>query len=139
MTEPLEREELIALLNTLGSEDDAEVLAAARDLHGRVEAAETTWDALIAPDGQGWESEDALDEADEFLPEAEEEEEARSPEEQDAANAEALGLIAKLLARPDASEALREELEGYKADIAEDEFTAADLRYLRALAARLGK
>ncbi len=138
MTEPLEREELVALLNKLGSADDAEVLAAARDLHGRVEAAETTWEALIASEDQGLAAEDALDEADEFLPEAAEEEE-RSPEAQNADNAEALALIEKLLARPDTSEDLREELEGYKTDIAEGEFTAADHRYLRALVARLGK
>lgn len=142
MSEPLERDTLIALLSKLGSAEDTEVLEAARQLHSQVEAAETSWEALIVPDDGGEneyeDSEDALDEAEEFLPDAPGEEEL-SPEEQKAGNAQALALIEKLLAAPGHSEALREELKGYKEDIAEGEFTAADHRYLQALATRLKK
>ena len=147
MTEPLERDTLIALLSKLGSEEDGEVLTAARELHDRVRGAEVSWDDLIVPedapededDDLPGEDEDALDEAEAFLPEAEDEDEERSPEQQQAENAEALAIIDKLLAGPAHSEALREELEGYKEDVAEGEFTPADLRYLRALKARLRK
>ena len=48
------------------------------------------------------------------------------------------GMIDTLLARDDLSDELREELEGYKEDIAEGEFTAADAQYVSALAKRLG-
>ena len=143
MTEPLERDTLIALLSKLGSEEDADVLAAARELHGRLQDAEVSWEELIVPEGDGEdlpdEDEETLDEAEEALSEDEDDEAERSPEQQEAENAEALAIIEKLLARAGHSEALREELKGYKEDIAEDEFTAADLRYLRALAARLRK
>ena len=146
MTEPLERDTLIALLSKLGSAEDEEVLAAARRLHSQVEASEATWDDLIVPEGAEEaepeeaepEDEDALDEAEEFLSEEPDEEE-RSPEERAAENAQALAVIEKLLAAPGHSAALKEELEGYKEDIAEGEFTSADYRYLRALATRLGK
>ena len=46
-------------------------------------------------------------------------------------------LIDNLLARGDLSEDTRDELEGYKQDIAEGEFTEADSQYLQALAKRL--
>ncbi|WP_422367684.1 hypothetical protein [Pelagibius sp.] len=143
MTEPLQRDELIALLSKLGSPEDEEVLTAARQLHGNLEAAGTSWDELILPE-EPEDYEPALDDEaeDEFEDEGEEEaveDEPLSPEQQTAQNAEALALIEKLLARPDSSAALREELEGYKEDIAEDEFTAADYRYLLALQARLTK
>ena len=45
----------------------------------------------------------------------------------------ALALIGKLLARSGISEDFREELEGYKTDIAEGEFNEADHRYIRAV------
>ncbi|MCZ6452915.1 MAG: hypothetical protein O6909_01620, partial [Alphaproteobacteria bacterium] len=54
-------------------------------------------------------------------------------------NAETLALIEKLLAKPDRSDALREELKEYKEDIAQGEFNAKDHQYVRALYARLAK
>ncbi len=142
MAEPLERETVVALLEKLGGADDAEVLAAARELHSHIEAADLSWDELIVPeDAEDIEDddEDALDEAEEFLPEAGDTEEEHSPEQRQVADAESLALIDKLLAGAAQSKELREELKGYKEDIAEGEFTAADRRYLRALAARLKK
>ena len=56
----------------------------------------------------------------------------------DAAASGADGQIDALLARSDLSDELREELEGYKEDIAEGEFTASDAKYVDALARRLG-
>ncbi|WP_299620703.1 hypothetical protein [Pelagibius sp.] len=144
MTEPLQRDALLELLSKLGSADDEEVLTAARQLHADVEAAEVSWDELIVPepseedfaeeDEEDDDEEEALDET-----EDEAEDEDLTPDQRKTRNSEALALIDKLLAAPGRSDALKEELEGYKEDIAEGEFTAADLRYVRALAARLGK
>ena len=50
MTEPLERDDLIGLLNRLGSDRDEEVLEAARQAHTRIAAACMTWDELLVPD-----------------------------------------------------------------------------------------
>ena len=54
-------------------------------------------------------------------------------------NAASLTLIDKLLAKSGISPDLREELKGYKADIAEGDFREADRRYLRAISERLSK
>ena len=125
MTETLDRDELIGLLNSLGSEDDAEALAAARRAQALVSEAGVSWDELLVPE----------ESADEEPTEAEEEPPAEAAEK----NAESLALIGKLLARKDISQELREELEGYKADIAEGDFTEADRKYLRAVSQRLKK
>ncbi len=132
MSDGLDRDELISLLETLGSENDEEALAAARVLHGKVSAAGVTWDALLAERSGG--------------PEDESEEEAtgldlgdldKLPGDSAAKNAESLKLIGKLLAKSDISEDLRRELEDYKTDIAENDFSDSDHRYLRALCKRL--
>src|SRR3546814_17702559 len=52
-------------------------------------------------------------------------------------NAESLTLIERLLARSGQSEALREELEGYRSDIAAGEFNDPDHQYLSPLYKRL--
>lgn len=139
MTEPLQRNALLDLLSKLGSEDDEEVLTAARQLHADVEAAGVSWDELIVPEPS---EEDFAEEDEEEAFEEngdDEDDEDLTPDQRKAQNSEALALIDKLLAAPGRSESLKEELEGYKEDIAEGEFTAADLRYVRALATRLGK
>ena len=87
-----------------------------------MDAAGLTWEALIV----GAEPEDDLDDGDdstEFVPVSDASGDAE--------------LIDTLLARGDLSEDTRDELVGYKQDIAEGEFTAADSQYLQALAKRL--
>lgn len=144
MTEPLERDALIGLLKKLGGDEDEEVLTAARAVHARIAAAGMDWEDLLVPDREEADEEDTDEgeaEADRE-PEAEEEpdgEPDEPPGEQAKKNAESLKLIDKLLARSGISAELREELKGYKADIAEGEFTERDRRYLRALAERLVK
>ena len=146
MTEPLDRDDVIALLNTLGSDQDDEVLEAARQVHARVEAAGISWEELLVPDS----GPEAEDDAPDFSDEAEEveddeevedsapEEEApKSAAEKDKANRETLALIESLLARKDNSEDFRAELEDYKSDIAADEFAPSDHRYIQALHKRL--
>src|SRR5690606_20837319 len=48
MTENVDRDELAAILERLGSADDAEVLSAARAAHARIVAAGGSWTALLA-------------------------------------------------------------------------------------------
>ena len=133
MSEPLDRDKVIELLNRLGSEQDEVSLEAARQVHAAVTAAGLTWDDLLVPDvhedGNGGDV-DQDTEDDTAEPPAE------TAAKDDAAS---LALIDELLAKPGISDDLREELEDYKTDIAEGEFEEADRRYLRAVHQRLSK
>lgn len=127
----LDRAELISLLETLGSEDDQAVLAAARVLDTKVTAAGTSWSVLLAAN-IGAEAGDAADGIITLS------DEVALPAGATERDAESLAIIQRLLARGGHSDELREELEGYKADIAAGEFTDRDHSYLRALQRRLG-
>jgi len=133
----LDRAELISLLETLGSENDEEVLAAARVLDTKVTAAGTSWSVLLADRSDGPEPDDSLPEEDS----AEDGTAAASlPADEAAKNAETLALINKLLARSGHSDDLRQELEGYKQELAageDGEFGDGDHAYIRALYKRL--
>ena len=144
MTEPLERDEVIKLLESLGSERDEDVLEAARRVHAQVSAAGMSWEDLLIPEDVDLETDDTE--------ESEEVYESLEPEDQDLeaeaaervgeaseTNAESLAQIDRLLAKSDISDALREELQSYKTDIAEGTFAMGDRRYLRALSKRLSK
>ena len=144
MTEALNRDELIQLLDKLGSEDDAEVLAAARDAQARVAAADLGWDDLLVPEqaaAQDDDEEEPAAEADQPEPPSDVSDAGDVGDGGDGGDgdAEALALIGKLLARKDISQELRDELEGYRVDISEGEFVDADRRYLRAMHQRLSK
>ncbi len=142
MNEQLARGEVIRLLNELDSERDEDVLAAARQLQARVTAAGLSWEDLLIPDETGdMEGDEDPGDIDD-LPDDDETEDAAAeepatPAEAAERDAEALGLIEKMLAEPSYSEAFREELNGYKSDIAEGNFDAADHRYLIAVHKRL--
>jgi hypothetical protein len=135
MTEPLPRDDVIELLNRLGSDRDEEVLEAAREVHARITAAGMNWDELLVPD----ESAEEEDDGDAVESPDLEDETPPTSAESSAKNAEALALIDKLLAKSDISADLREELKGYKTDIAEGEFEERDRRYISAVYARLSK
>ena len=189
----LDRDGIIGLLESLGSERDEDVVKAAREIHAQVTAASVPWDVLLAPDtaaedeapdaaaedeapgGTAAEEDEAPDaaakdeapggtvEEEDEAPDAaaaEEGEDAAEREEadgedaqfaeadgedaapappRDRGNKESLALIARLLAKSDISKDMREELQGYKEDIAEGEFEETDRKYLRALHARLTK
>ena len=147
MTEPLERDDLIGLLNRLGSDSDEEVLEAARKAHARIAAAGMSWEELLVPDEAAAASDedvsdddaDDTDDTNDSGYQDPEDEPDEPPAEKARKNADSLTLIGKLLAKPDISNDLREELQGYKTDIAEGEFEEGDRRYLRALAERLSK
>ena len=151
MAEDLDRDGIIGLLESLGSERDEDVVEAAREIHARVTAAGVPWDALLAPVGTAVDA--AFEEGtavDATFEEGTADEEAAEPAEadgedaapaapRDRGNKESLALIARLLAKSDISKDMREELQGYKEDIAEGEFEDVDRKYLRALHARLTK
>lgn len=128
MAEPPDRDTMIHLLNRLGSENDADVLEAARHLHGRIAEAGIGWDDLLVA-SIGDEPETAAPSSDETVVEA-----ATRPATTDD---DALALIEKLLAKPDISDDLRAELTGYRTDIAEGEFADSDRQYVQALYERL--
>ncbi len=176
MAGDLDRDGIIALLETLGSERDEDVVEAAREIHTQVTAAGVTWDELLAPDaaaedeapggtaedeapggtveeeddgaaGREEADEDAAEPAaepteadgeDARFAEADDEDAAPAPA-RDRGNKASLALIARLLAKSDISKDMRQELQGYKEDIAEGEFEDMDRKYLRALHARLTK
>ncbi len=151
MAEPLDRDEVIGLLDRLGSDQDVDVLEAARALYARINAAGLDWDELLIADTSA-EPIDTSDAAESPAEPIETSDAAESPAEpvetSDATESPAgktgkdgstLDLIEALLAKPDRSETLREELEEYKADIANGEFHAKDHQYVRSLHARLTK
>lgn len=139
MTELLNRDEVIGLLKRLGSDQDEDVLEAARQVDALVTAAGMTWeDLLVAEDAA--EDDDLEDEEDAAAEEHDLADEGTEPSaDKGKKNAESLALIDKLLARPGISDDFREELSDYKTDIAEGEFGEADHRYIRALYKRLSK
>ncbi len=133
----LDRAELISLLETLGSENDEEVLAAARVLDTKVTAAGTSWNVLLA-DGAGRDPEEEEAESDDAAEAGTAT--AALPADEAAKKAETLALIEKLLARSGHSSDLRQELEGYKEELAageDGEFGDSDHAYIRALYRRL--
>ena len=156
MSEPLERDQVIELLNALGSAQDEDALSAARVLHLKITQARMSWDDLLVADdsenNEPKEREELLDEEleDEELEDEELEDEDGveddTPQQSPTSahvnsvdDAETLALIGKLLARKGNSVDLREELEGYKLDIANGEFEISDHSYVKALYARLMK
>ncbi len=123
------RNEMIKLLDSLGSDEDDEVLQAARQLHAQVMEAGLSWQDLLAPDDSTGTPEDHVEDDDGNGGEA-----TADPGPDDAAS---LKLIAELLAIPDCSDDLRNELAGYEADIRNGQLDEADRRYINALHKRL--
>jgi len=156
MSEPLERDHVIELLNALGSAQDEDALSAARTLHLKITQARMSWDDLLVADNS---ENNELEEREELEDEELEDEELEDEELEDedgvedntsklsqssahvnsVDDSETLTLIEKLLARKGNSVDLQEELEGYKLDIANGEFEISDHSYIKALYARLMK
>lgn len=141
-----DRDSFIALLDRLAQDDDAEVLAAAREIRSRMAEGGMNWDDLLRPApgaepeddfGDDWDGETDLgdEDPDEGIS-ALSDDEIDTPAGDLQADA---ALIKSLLERKTLSQVTRDELENYRRDIKEGEFTQADSRYLRALAARLSK
>ena len=146
MSEPLERDHVIELLNALGSAQDEDALSAARTLHLKITQARMSWDdLLVADNSENNELKEREELEDEELEDEDGVEDNTSKLSQSSAHvnsvddAETLTLIEKLLARKGNSVDLQEELEGYKLDIANGEFEISDHSYIKALYARLMK
>lgn len=146
----LDRAGFIDLLDKLSSGDDADVLAAAREIQRRIDAAEIGWNDLLTPppgtaaddamaelddpdaDVGGFEIRDPRREPERPLPDL-----PPVPERLAVIYSEDLNLIDSLLRRVNLSRETRRELTDLRADIAEDDFAEMDRTYLRDLAARL--
>lgn len=133
MTEKMNREELVELLGALSGEKDEDVLAAAREIHSKVTAADADWnDLLVGDDDNRDDPASTVD--DDPAPSAAAGNAAAGNVPDDT---ESLGLIDRMLQKPDVSDDLREELEGYREDISEGEFEEMDRKYLRSLSERM--
>ena len=168
MEADLDRTTLIERLNGLGAEDDASALDAARAAHELVTAAGTSWEDLITPatpedvadvDAEEEDDADEVDDAESTADDIADDDGDASDDDGDASddaedvakpaaktgkggpksNAESLRIIGRLLAQAADDAELREELEGYREDIAADEFDDRDRQYLKDLQARLKK
>jgi len=133
-----DRDSLIALLDKLGSPDDAEALAAARALDARVKQEGKRWDDILARNGAGPDG-DALDQGgpdddDDDVPGV-----APEPAESVGDASGDLSVIERLLTGHELSADTREILEDLKEEIKDGSFSAADRRYVQGLQARLGK
>lgn len=144
MREPLERNQVIELLDKLGSEQDEDVLAAARMLHRQIIESGMGWEDLLVGDEPAGEEETQ----DDTFPDEDNEDDQYDDIAEDTAEPDTtftgdetrtLSLIEKLLARDGISSELRKELEEYKTDISGGEFQSGDHRYVHALYARLTK
>ena len=132
MKEPLNRSEIIRLLKNLGSDQDDAVLSAARDLNQQITASGLDWGELLIPE-EGQSSD---------VSEVKEEKDSSDNDVADDVVDDVdftLSLIEKILSNSDRSDALREELEDYKNDISNGDFTDDDHKYVRALFDRLSK
>jgi hypothetical protein len=159
MSESLDRNQIIELLNDLGKEQDGDVLLAARSLNRRVTKSGLSWDNLLVADQseveeerQGRQDGDSIDRlhnetsSDTEFPGdlIERIEESSHPEPSDFAEnsvdeTQTLPLIEKLLADDRFSPDLHEELEEYKTEITDGTFNSRDHQYVHHLYTRLTK
>ena len=141
MSECLERNQVIELLDKLGSEQDEEVLAAARMLHSQIIESGMGWEHLLVgdePEGKEKTQDDSLPDEDDQHDDITED--TVEPDTRFAGDeTQTLSLIEKLLARDGISSEFRGELEEYKTDISSGEFRSSDHRYVHSLYARLTK
>ncbi len=143
MSDDFDRDGLISLLQELNNDDDEKVLKAARALRGGMRASGRTWDDLLRDSND--ESRSREETTEDIDDDDDDDESEDEPEDKKATtsvsmdNDEALKLIDKMLKKSNVSASMREELMGYKEDIADGEFEASDRQYLRALHARLSK
>ena len=142
MSATLERNQVIELLDKLGSEQDEDVIAAARMLHSQITESGMGWgDLLVGHEPEVPEEaqvESLPDEGDDI--EEDIEEDTVEPDTKFTGDeTQTLSLIEKLLARDGISSDFREELEEYKTDISDGTFDSSDHRYIHAVYERLTK
>jgi hypothetical protein len=136
----LNRGEILAQLDKLGSFDDAEALGAARELNRQVKAAGMTWDALLLPERPVRDGDDddttgsLLDHhgGDDVLVAPNADHGSLNEAEKDEARA-----LIDAIGKMQVSDTTRDELAEYASDLLESRMEQMDLRYLRALKKRL--
>ena len=143
MRTDLERDDFLALLERLNSEEEADILSAVRDINAKMTVAGVTWDDLLASQEDEVADYDAEDvEDDEDAEDVEDDDVSDDGDDEDptplsdAEKQEATSLISSIGAM-EISDMTKQELEEYADDLKEGEFEQMDLRYLRALKARL--
>jgi hypothetical protein len=137
MRTDLERGDFLALLEKLKSEEDDEVLGVVRDINAKMTVAGVSWDDLLI--SQDVTQEDSADDdKDEDGQESGREnvsddnfEPLNDEERQEAEN------LINAIKGMKVSKATKQEIDEYRDDLREGEFEQMDLRYLRALKARL--
>ena len=137
MKTDLERDDFLVLLEKLKSEDDKEILSAARDINAKMTVAGVSWDDLLISQDEPIENIDASHDNDHGNQnDANEHTDDNFETLNDDESQEAISLI-KTIENMKVSETTKQELSEYKDDLKEGEFEKMDLRYLRALKARL--
>jgi hypothetical protein len=134
MKTDLERDEFLVLLEKLRSEDDSIILATVGDINSKMMVAEVSWDDLLI-------SQDDIqvdNDVDAEVQDANNDNDSDGTTEplNDEEKREAEDLIAAIRSMK-VSGSTKKELDEYASDIKEGEFELMDLRYLRALKARL--
>ncbi len=105
-----DRDSFLALLGRLGGTDDADVLAAAREASRRLAASGLDWEDLLKP----------------------------PPAPMVELTGDDAELIDKLLASSAVTESTKDELRGFKDDLAKGALDPLDRKYLHDLARRIG-
>lgn len=128
----IDRDSFLESLEGLFSEKDEDVLASARAIKTQMAEAGVTWDMLLvqAPGEDDEDDDDEDFDDDHDGPDASLARSASAPDDD-------LALIEELLTKHEISAETREELEEYKEDIAEGEFSESDHRYLQLLYQRV--
>ena len=134
MKTDLERDEFLVLLEKLRSEDDSIILATVGDINSKMMVAEVSWDDLLI-------SQDDIqveNDLDAEVKDANNDNDSDGTIEplNDEEKREAEDLIGAIRSMK-VSGSTKKELDEYASDIKEGEFELMDLRYLRALKARL--
>jgi hypothetical protein len=137
MRTDLERGDFLTLLEKLKSEEDDEVLGVVRDINAKMTVAGVSWDDLLISQDETQED-SADDDKDEDGQESGREnvsddnfEPLNDEERQEAEN------LINAIKGMKVSKATKQEIDEYRDDLREGEFEQMDLRYLRALKARL--
>jgi hypothetical protein len=132
----LDRDSFIALLNRLGDPDEAEALAAAREIDRRVRESGLTWSELLVPPPSATDAKNYDDYRGAFTDDDLFDMTPGRPRESYGSDT---ALIEELLTNQDLTPETRQELIDFKSDIAEGEFTEMDAKYLRDLHTRLSR
>lgn len=129
----VDRETFIALLEKLRSDDDAEIVAAAREISRHMDEGDVDWEDLLRKEG-GSNDDDEIESDYEYdYDDDDDDDDAGAIEGFEATRS----LITHIIEAYDISEATREDLDDYLTDLDDGDFTKSDKRYVEALHARL--